>query len=207
MADDVSKVQVNQDDYAYSGFLKIRKMEIQHEKFDGSLTPPLIREICHRRPAVAVLPYDPETDSVLLIRQFLIGAHLAGIDNRPLQVVAGMVEEGQTPEEAAIREAQEESGLILDHVIPAQNFLPSPGGSDERLFTYVAIADLSSAGGIHGLEEESEDIRVEVMKADDAIALLDAGKIEAGPAVVTLSWLARKLPELRLLARNTPSPD
>jgi ADP-ribose pyrophosphatase len=181
------------------GFLKIRQLVFRHTRFDGSTSETLIREVMDRGNAAAVLPYDPVRDEVLLIRQVLAGNIVANVPNRPLQVVAGMVEWNESDQDVVIREAYEEAGLQLKHedLRWAQAFMPSPGGCSERVVTFVARADLSNAGGIHGLAEEHEDIRVEVVSADEAINLLDTGQIESGPAVVALSWFARHRAQLR----------
>lgn len=181
------------------GFLKIRQMIFRHERFDGSMSEPVTREVMERGDAVAILPYDPVRDEVVLIRQVLAGNIAAHMPNRPLQVVAGMVEALESAQDVAIREAEEEAGLTIapENLRWAQAFMPSPGGSSERIITFVGRADLSEAGGIHGLAEEHEDIRVEVLSAQDAIAMLDQGQIEAGPAVVVLSWFARHHAQLR----------
>ena len=176
----------------HGGFLEVREHRLRHRRFDGSTSRELRREIVHRGDSACVLPWDPRTDRVLLIRQFLPGAHLAGRPARPLQVVAGMVGAGEEPEAVARREAMEEAGVGLGALVLAQAFLPSPGGSSERVHCYLAETDLSRAGGLHGLAEEDEDVKVEVMTAARAIALLDGGAIEAGPAVVLLSWFARR---------------
>jgi ADP-ribose pyrophosphatase len=190
----------------YDGFFKLRVYSFQHSRFDGSMSPEITREVFERGTAVGVLPYDPERDEVLLIQQFLIGAHIAGVQNCPLQVVAGMVEKDESGQDVAQREAMEEAGCDIGRMRKAYAFLPSPGGSSERVETYVAEADLSQAGGQFGLEAEDEDIRAVVLSAEEAIALLDAGEIEAGPAVVALSWFARHHPALRAEWLNTPAP-
>jgi ADP-ribose pyrophosphatase len=185
---------------AFDGFFKIGRYSLSFEQFDGTRGETVIREVFERGHAAAVLPYDPVTDRVLLIRQFLIGAHLAGRPNRPLQVIAGMIEPGETGLDVARREAVEEAGCSVRWIRPAQAFLPSPGGSSERIETFVAKADLRGELGVtgtFGLDDEHEDIQAEVFTADEAIRLLDSGVIEAGPAVVVLSWFARHRETLR----------
>lgn len=181
------------------GFLKIRQLVFRHVRFDGTMSPTLTREVMDRGDAAAILPYDPVRDEVLLIRQVLAGNIVANVPNRPLQVVAGMVEPNESDQDVVIREAYEEAGLTIapEDLRWAQAFMPSPGGCSERVMTFVGRADLSEAGGVHGLEEEHEDIRVEVVSAEEAIHLLDSGQIEAGPAVVVLSWFARHHAQLR----------
>jgi ADP-ribose pyrophosphatase len=182
---------------AYHGFLSITVHTLRHRRFDGSMSPTIRRELLERGSSVCLLPYDPKTDTVLLIRQFLIGSLAAGLAPRPLQVVAGMVDKGESDETAVRREALEEAGCALKRLVQAQAFLPTPGGSSERIVAFCGEADLEGLGGIHGLASEGEDIRVEIFDADAAIALLDDGVIEAGPAVVILQWFARHRARLR----------
>jgi ADP-ribose pyrophosphatase len=175
----------------WSGFFRIGVYRFRHRLFSGAWSGELRREVFERGNAVAVLPYDPVRDEVLLIRQFLIGAHLAGVPNRPLQVIAGMMEPGETAEAVARREAMEEAGCAVNDLISGPAFLPSPGGSSERIETFLARMSLEGAGGRFGLASEQEDIEAVVLPAEEAIRLLDAGEIEAAPAVVLLSWFAR----------------
>jgi ADP-ribose pyrophosphatase len=193
-------VQEISREVAHNGFFRINRLTIRHGLFNGGTSDPMVREVFERGNAAAVLPYDPRLDRVLLIRQFLIGAHLAGRENRPLQVIAGMIEQGETGMDVARREAVEEAGCEMRWLRPAQAFLPSPGGSSERVETFVGDIDLSGdlgPVGTFGLDEENEDIVAEVYTADEAIRLLDTGAIEAGPAVVLLSWFARHRDRLR----------
>jgi ADP-ribose pyrophosphatase len=94
---------------------------------------------------------------------------------------------------------QEEAGVVLDRVERVMEFLPSCGGSDEQFTLYVASADLSQAGGVHGLPEEGEDIRVNVMSMNQAFAALERGRINSAPCILALQWLA--LNKTRLLTR------
>ncbi len=111
----------------YRGFFRITVRTLRHRRFDGSMSAELVREVFERGNAVAVLPYDPRTDSVCLIRQFLPGAYVAGVPARPLQAIAGMVDkDGESSEGVARREAGEEAGVTVGRMVPAHAFLPSP---------------------------------------------------------------------------------
>lgn len=195
-SDDHVDVQIDSVETVYKGFFQVDLYTLQVPRFDGSQAL-VKRELLERGCSVCVLPYDPSLNRVLLIRQFLIGSFAAGRAARPLQIIAGMVDEGENDEGAARREAIEEADCTLKRIVLAHAFLPSPGGTSERVVVFCGEADLSCAGGIHGAKEEDEDIRVEVVDADTAIALLDSGSIESGPAVVALSWFARHRERLR----------
>jgi ADP-ribose pyrophosphatase len=182
---------------AYKGFFGIELREFRHLRFDGTWSPVLLRELFERGSAVGVLFYDPRADTVVMVRQFLLGAHYAGLPAHPLQIVAGMVEVGETEEEVARRESVEEAGMIVTDLKKICTYLPSPGGSTEKITLFCAFVDSSAAGGLHGLPEEHEDIRVEVLPALEAIRRMDEGEITPSTAVIALQWLARHRAEFR----------
>ena len=106
-----------------------------------------------------------------------------------LEVVAGIVEPGESAEDVARREAVEEAGLRLSDVRPITRFLPSGGGCDEWIDLMYAEVDSSLAGGVHGLADEGEDIKVHVLSASEAFELVVSGKINSSPAIIGLQWL------------------
>lgn len=191
-------VQVERRETLFKGFYRLDKLHLQHRQFAGGTGPVITRELFVRPPAVGVLIYDPATDEVLLIEQFRVGA-LDDAHPWQMEIVAGLIESGEQPEEVVRREAQEEAGITLGRVERVMEFLPSPGGSDERFALYVASADLSQAGGVHGLPEEGEDIRVNVMSVNQALTAVERGRINNAPCILALQWLALNKP--RLLAR------
>lgn len=191
-------VLVEKRETLFQGFYRLDKLYLTHRQFAGGTGPVITRELFVRPPAVGVLIYDPATDEVLLIEQFRVGA-LDDVHPWQMEIVAGLIEPGEQPEEVVRREAMEEAGITLDRVERVMEFLPSPGGSDERFTLYVASADLTQAGGIHGLPEEGEDIRVNVMSVNQALTAVERGRINNAPCILALQWLALNKP--RLLAR------
>ena len=191
-------VRVEKRETLFQGFYRLDKLYLTHRQFAGGTGPVITRELFVRPPAVGVLIYDPATDEVLLIEQFRVGA-LDDVHPWQMEIVAGLIEQGELPEEVVRREAMEEAGIALDRVERVMEFLPSPGGSDERFTLYVASADLTQAGGIHGLPEEGEDIRVNVMSVNQALTAVERGRINNAPCILALQWLALNKP--RLLAR------
>jgi len=146
--------------------------------------------------AFPVSPYDKQDDTVVLVEQFRIGATNQE-DPWLIEVIAGMVESGESPEAMVYREAQEEAGLNLDNLSLITTYLASPGMTTEEVFIYSSQADLKNAGGYFGLESENEDIRVLKMKADDAIALYDKGTIRNAISVIAMLWLKLNIAKLR----------
>ncbi len=190
-------VEIIEQKTVFQGYFRIDRYRLRHKLFAGGWSGEVMREIFERGHAAAVLPYDPARDTVALVEQFRIGALSAGRDPWMIEVVAGIIDAGETPEDVVRREALEESGVTLTALAPMLTFLASPGGTSETCALYCGCADLSEAGGIHGLPEENEDIRVLVMPADEAIALLDQGKVENATAVIALQWLALHRDRLR----------
>jgi len=132
-----------------------------------------------------------------LIEQIRIAALDTSESPWLLEIVAGMIEEGETPEEVARREAQEEAGLIVGRTKPVLSYLASPGGTTERSSILVGEVDATTAQGIHGLADENEDIRVHVMSREQAYQWVNEGKIDNAASVIALQWLQLHYQDLR----------
>lgn len=174
----------------YRGYFRIDRYRLRHGKHAGGWTRDIVREVFERGHAVGVLLYDPALDAVLLIEQFRVGAYAAGMPAWQIEVVAGIIDEGETPERVACREAEEEAGCTVTELVPMLKYLVSPGGATETCALYCGRADLSAAGGHHGLHEEDEDIRAFVVPVDQALRLLEDGRIGNAVTVIALQWLA-----------------
>ena len=172
----------------YKGFFKLTEVELQHDLFAGGKTPVLVREIIDRGHAVAVLPYDPVRDEVVLIEQFRIGAGEDSEGPWLIEVIAGYQEPGESAEEVVHREALEEAGCLLSDVELMYSCYSSPGGSNERVSLFFARTDSSNIGGIHGLDEEGEDIRVHVLSSQQAFDWLDNGRIDSAMPIISMQW-------------------
>lgn len=172
---------------AFKGYFRVDRLTIRHATFAGDSIE-VCREVFKRGNAVCVLLYDPQADAVVLVEQFRVGA-LAAQSPWMLEVVAGIVEGGETAEEVARREALEEAGLTLNQVRPITRFLPSGGGCDEWIDLMYAEVDSRLARGLHGLADEGEDIKVHVIDAKEAFKLVVSGAINASPAIIALQWL------------------
>jgi ADP-ribose pyrophosphatase len=190
------RVIVLEQTVAYDGRFKIIRYRLRHRLFAGGLSPVLVREVFERGHAVAVLPFDPERDQVVLIEQFRIGA--LGVVDDPwlLEPVAGIIESGESAPDVARREAAEEAGLELLDLVPACTYFASPGGSTETCQVFIGRVDAASAGGIFGKADEGEDIKVHVVALDTALDWLRDRRIHAATTVVALQWLALHRAEL-----------
>lgn len=182
-------VELLSSDQPFSGFLRISRHRFRYRTQDGQWSNTLTREVCERAPAVAVLPYHPESDSVMLLEQFRLPAWLAGMNGWQIEVVAGIIEDQQNEEQTALRESREEAGLDISALWPINRVLPSPGGCDEVISIYLGRLDAPGTDGFYGLAEEDEDIRAFTLPFDDAYCMLEKGEIENATAWMALVWL------------------
>lgn len=184
-------VEIIEQRLVYQGFSRLEVVRLKHRQFAGGMGVIIQRELLIKPEAVGVLIYDPKRDEVLMIEQFRVGA-LAESNPWQLEIVAGLVDsvdEDETLEAVVCREALEEAGVELRQVQKLMSYFMSPGGSNEKFTLFVAEADLSNAGGLHGLPEEGEDIRVAVLKSDEAFQALMDGRVSNAPALIALQWL------------------
>jgi ADP-ribose pyrophosphatase len=190
-------VTIEKRETVFQGFFRMEKLWLTHSRFDGTEMPTFTRELFIRGDATCVLPYDPNRDEIVLLEQFRLGA--LGRDQSPwlLELVAGMNEEGESPEEVAQREGQEEAGLTFNPLDKICDYLVSPGGSTELIHLYCGRISTESAGGLFGMEDEHEDIRAHVFSADEAIAMIYDGRINNAAAIIALQWLQLNRPRLR----------
>lgn len=181
----------------YKGFFTMALYKLRHRLFRGGWSPTFSREVFERGAVAAVLPYDPVRDTVVLIEQFRPGAAAANQPPWMIEIVAGIIEPGESAEEMCRREAVEEAGCVLHQLEPIVDFFPSAGGCSERVHLFCGRVDSEGVGGVHGREDEVEDIRVFVEPADRAFAMLRKGKIESSIAVIGLLWLELNRDDLR----------
>ncbi|MCB2094787.1 MAG: gamma-glutamylcyclotransferase [Rhodobacteraceae bacterium] len=186
----------------YANYFSVEEYDLRFRRFDGAMSETVNRAVFLSGDASVVLPYDPVRDRVLVIEQFRMGPFARGdLDPWLIEAVAGRVDGGETPEEAARREAGEEAGIALRELIPARHYYPSPAAKGEYLYTYVGIADLPDrAAGVAGLAGEAEDIRAHILSFDRLMALVDSGEIDSAPLIVLAYWLERRRAGLRAAA-------
>lgn len=170
-------------------YCKLDRLHLRHELYDGGMGPEITREVLERGHAAAAMLYDPKADACVLIEQFRPGAWAAGWEPWLLEVVAGIIEPGETPEDVIRREAVEESGCTIGRLEHICNYLVTPGISTETIALFVAEADSRTAGGLHGLAEEGEDIRTIVLPFTDLAPLLASGKMTNATAIIAAQWL------------------
>jgi ADP-ribose pyrophosphatase len=174
----------------YQGFFRLEKYRLRHRLYNGTMSRVIERELFERGHAAAALLYDPFRDEVVILEQFRIGA--LGAEGGPwlYEIVAGMLEPGEDADAVVRREAVEEAGcniLALEFIC---DYLVSPGGTSERISLYCAKVNAEGVGGIHGLAEEDEDIRVRTLSFEVAWRWLEEGRINSASPIIAMQWLA-----------------
>lgn len=190
-------VEILSREICFQGFYRMARFRLRHRQFSGALGPELEREVFVRPDAVCVLPYDAVRDEVVLIEQFRVGAVEKTANPWLVELVAGLIDKDEQPEEVAHREAEEEAGLVFGALWPITKYFPSPGGSDEFVHLFMGQCDSQGAGGLHGLASEGEDIRVTVWSFDDAMQAVADGRIMNAATIIALQWLALNRAEIR----------
>ena len=194
---DADSLEILQRETCFKGFYRLDRLRLRHRQFSGAMGPEISRELFVRHDAVCVLPYDAQRDEVVLIEQFRVGAADQSASPWLLELVAGLIDKDEQPEEVARREAVEEAALELGALWPITQYYPSPGGSDERVHLFIGRCDSSNAGGVHGLAEEGEDIKVHVWAFEDALQAVKNGIIDNAASIIALQWLALNRAEVR----------
>lgn len=194
---DHDDVEILGEETHYDGFWRLKVIELRHRRFEGGWSEVLRREIHCRGAAVGVLLYDPELDAVGVVEQFRVGALGRGGSPWLFELVAGLVEEGETPEQVAVREAREEAGCELRALAPVAEYFSSPGGSDEYFYIFCGCATLSGAGTLHGVEGEHEDIRLHVIPWERALERLGEGQFNNAHTLLAMQWLRENRDEVR----------
>lgn len=183
----------------YAHFFAVEEYDLSFRRFDGTMSPVVNRAVFVSGDAATVLPYDPVRDRVLVIEQFRPGPYARG-DSQPwlIEPIAGRVDPGESPEDAARREAGEEAGLTLGALFPVAQYYPTPGAKTEFLYSFVGLADLpDTAAGVGGNEGEAEDIRAHLIGFDDLMAMIGTGEAANAPLILTALWLQRERARLR----------
>lgn len=176
-------------DNCFKGFYRLDRLKLRHKLFSGEISPEITRELFVRPDAVCVLPYDPVLDKVIFVEQFRVGAVEKSANPWQLELVAGLIDKEEAPEQVAYREAIEEANLEILELLPIATYYPSVGGSNEYIYLFIGRCDSSKAGGIHGLEEEGEDIRTHIWSYQQAVKNLKQGLIQNAAGIMAMQWL------------------
>lgn len=196
------RMQIRSRNEPYADYFSVESITLRQRRHRGDWSPDMVRAVFVSGDAAVVLPWDPVRDRVMLIDQCRAGPIARG-DLQPwlYEAVAGRIDPGEVPEQAALREAVEETGLAITRLVPGPHHYPSPGCMGEYLYLYVGIADLpDEVAGFGGLDTEDEDIRSHLIPRAELTRMAMEGEIRNGPLLSLALWLelaaARMLTEL-----------
>jgi ADP-ribose pyrophosphatase len=191
-------VEILSRERVYDRHLKVDELHLRHGLFRGGMSATISREVVGRGDAVCVVPYDPIRDELVLSEQFRTAALVNGDRAWMTEVVAGLIEDGESLEDVALREMKEEIGLEpTGPLIFINSIYATPGFCTERYHLYCAPVDATQAGGLHGLDSEHEEIRAFVQPFSEAYSRWEAGEIPNPLASFGLLWLALHREKLR----------
>jgi nudix-type nucleoside diphosphatase (YffH/AdpP family) len=191
MAED--KIRIVGEKILSDDYYPLKKVTYEQRRRDDGEWQEQQREVYDSASGAAVLLYNRERRTVVLTRQFRIGARLNGHDGFLLEAAAGVLDDAP-PAERAKAEAREETGYELERLDPVMELFVSPGATTERIHLFVAEYDPARrCGGGGGLPEEGEDIQVLELDFDDALAMIETGGIIDAKTVLLLLHLERKV--------------
>ncbi|NDC40791.1 MAG: NUDIX domain-containing protein [Chitinophagia bacterium] len=182
------KVLVQSTRRVYDGFFKIDEATLQHETFTGEMSPVITRLNFERGDSVAVLVYVPKEQKVVMVTQFRYPGHVKG-SSFITEIVAGAIDKGETAEEAARREVQEETGIHLYELQPLGRFFLSPGGSSERITIFIGLTNSLPEAATGGMVHENEDLKIEVIPVAMLRDMMANGAIEDAKTIIACQHL------------------
>ena len=197
------RIEIRGQKRLFDDFFKIDELIVRHQRYDGSMSGDERRLVFERGDAIAVLLFDEEARAAVLVELFRPPTLIARRRDDPastqgwiIELVAGMIDQGETAEQAAIREVFEETGYRIANPRLIGQFFSSPGGSDERFSLYfVAVGNAQREGNGGGLAGE-EDIKVFQVGVDDLFGELARGAIEDPKLAIAAYWLKDNIDRL-----------
>jgi nudix-type nucleoside diphosphatase (YffH/AdpP family) len=189
----MKRVVIERRERVYDGFFKLDEAHLRYERFDGTMSEPVSRLALERGDSVAVLLYRPESRQIVLVNQFKYPTYEKG-PGWIVETLAGMIDPGEDPPDAARREVLEESGYALRDLVHLSTFYVSPGGSSERIFLYLAeVADSDKVTEGGGRAIEGEDIVGINLSLADALAQVRSGAIVDAKTIVAIYALQDRI--------------
>ena len=189
-----SDVTIESREFLFRGFIQVEKVSFRHRLFNQPDYSPVIqRELIHRPEAAGVLLYNDQQQRFALIEQFRVGALNDSESAWQLEVIAGVLDGDEAPEDCIRRESLEESGCEVQQLQHLFSFYPSVGACSEFFHLYAAEVELPKMGGIFGMPDEGENIQLHLFDYSEVGTLLRNGRLRNAPVIMALQWLVQHL--------------
>jgi len=189
----MAQVKITGEKILSDEYFKLKRVDFDIQKKNGEWENQQ-REVYDHGNAVTALLYNKEAGTVLLTKQFRIATYVNGNNNGMLtETCAGILEDGEAPDEAMIREIKEETGYAVSSVQKVYEAYTSAGSLNELLYFYVAPYTKDQKvekGG--GLEEEGEELRIIEMPFAEAIDRVEKGEIKDAKTIMLLQYAQLK---------------
>ena len=183
-----SNFKVTNKKNLYDGFFKMNEVSLKYKKYDGSWSNEIKRELFGGAQVSAVLPYDPIKKEIVLIQQFRPGTISRNTNNYLKEIVAGIIDPGESPEIAAKRECLEETGYKIKKLTSIQGYYPAPGSSESFYHLFLGEVDSKNEKKIMGLDTENEDILVESFNINQVKKMMQNGELINGLSLIAIQW-------------------
>ena len=183
-----SKFKILDKKKIHDGFFKMNEITLKYKKYDGNWSNEIKRELFGGAQVAAVLPYDSIKKEIVLIQQFRPGTISTKYGNYMDEIVAGIIDKGESPQSTAKRECLEETGCKIKKIIPIHGYFPAPGSSESFYHLFLGHIDSFEGTKIMGLENENEDIFVKSYKIKEVKQMIKEGKILNGLTLIALQW-------------------
>ena len=172
----------------HDGFFKMNEVTLKYKKYNGDWSNAIKRELFGGAQVSAVLPYDPINKKIVLIQQFRPGTISKDNQNYLDEIVAGIIDPGETPEDTAKRECLEETGWEVSNLKSIQGYFPAPGSSESFYNLFLGEVIAPDKEIIRGLENENEDILVKSYSFDEVKTKMNKKEILNGLTLIALQW-------------------
>lgn len=183
-----SKFKILSKKNLYNGFFEMNEVILKYKKYNGKWSQDIRRELFGGAQVAAVLPYDPIKKEIVMIQQFRPGTVSKNFDNYLFEIVAGIIDKEEKPEQTAKRECLEETGCKIKKLEPIQGYFPAPGSSESFYHLFLGEVEAFEGERIMGLKIENEDIRVRSFKIDQIKEKMQKGEILNGLTLIALQW-------------------
>ena len=183
-----SKFKILDKKNIHDGFFKMNEVTLKYQKYDGNWSNEIKRELFGGAQVSAVLPYDPKNKKIVLIQQFRPGTISKNCENYLDEIVAGIIDPGETPEDTAKRECLEETGCEVNNLRSIQGYFPAPGSSESFYNLFLGEVFAPDKEIIRGLENENEDILVKSYSFEEVKTKMEKKEILNGLTLIALQW-------------------